>query len=161
MQLTMATCVVDSRRAHLESPDVIRKRIRLLEGYLKKLRRIRGSVDRDAFLKDGDRQDIVDRNLQLAIESVLDIGQHIIASSGWEPAEEYADVFEILERHGVMSKELLSRVQGMAGFRNLLVHEYVEIDHGQVFDVLDSDLVDLEELARVYERFVDADSGKS
>lgn len=140
----------------MASPDVIRKRIRLLEGYLKKLHRIQNSVDRDAFLKDTDRQDIVDRNLHLAIESALDIGQHIIASSGWEPAEEYADVFEILERHGVISNELLSRVQGMAGFRNLLVHEYAEIDHGQVFDVLKNNLDDLTELARVYEKYVDA-----
>ncbi len=142
------------------SPEVIRKRIRLLEGYLKKLHRIQNSVDRGTFLADSDRQDIVDRNLQLAIESVLDIGQHIIASSGWEPAEEYADVFEILERHSVISKQLLSRVQGMAGFRNLLVHEYAEIDHGQVFDVLTNNLEDLEELARVYEKYVD-DNTKS
>ncbi len=138
------------------SPEVIRKRIRLLEGYLKKLRRIQGGIDRDSFLTDTDRQDIVDRNLHLAIESVLDIGQHIIASSGWEPAEEYADVFEILERHGVISKELLSRVQGMAGFRNLLVHEYAEIDHGQVFDILKNNLEDLQELARIYDNHVDA-----
>jgi uncharacterized protein YutE (UPF0331/DUF86 family) len=142
----------------LASPDVMRKRLRLMEGYLKKLHRIQNSVDRDAFLKDTDRQDIVDRNLHLAIESALDIGQHIIAGSGWEPAEEYADVFEILERHGIISKGLLSRVQGMAGFRNLLVHEYAEIDHGQVFDVLKNNLAGLQELARVYEKYIDVNS---
>lgn len=105
------------------SPEAIRKRIRLVEGYLKKLRRIQRAVEKDTFLADSDRKDIVERNLNLAIESVLDIGQHIIASSGWEPAEEYADIFEILQQHGVISQELLSRVPGMAGFRNLLVHE--------------------------------------
>ncbi len=143
------------------SPEVIRKRIRLLEGYLKKLRRIQDTVDRDTFLTDTDRQDIVDRNLHLAIESVLDIGQHIIASSGWEPAEEYAQVFEILERHGVISKELFARVRGMAGFRNLLVHEYAEIDHGQVFDALKTNLGDLQELARAYEKAIDANPSAS
>ena len=132
------------------SPEVIRKRLRLLEGYLKKLRRIQASTDRETFLADSDRQDIAERNLQLAIEAVLDIGQHIIASSGWKPAEEYADVFAILGAHGILGKELLGRVQGMAGFRNLLVHEYAEVDHAQVFDVLQDHLQDLEALARVY-----------
>ncbi len=71
------------------------------------------------------------------------------------------EVFEILERHGVISKELPSRVRGMAGFRNLLVHEYAEIDHGQVFDVLKANLGDLQELARAYEKAIDADARKS
>lgn len=138
------------------SPDVVQKRLRLLEGYLKKLRAIRARITLDFFLKDSDTQDIVERNLHLAIESVLDIGQHIIASSGWKPVEEYAGIFVTLEQHGVISKELLARVQGMAGFRNLLVHEYAEIDHFQVFQVMQDHLEDLAELARAYQRFVDA-----
>ena len=64
------------------SPEVVRRRLRLLEGYLKKLKRLRAQTKMDAFLSDDDLQDIVERNLQLAIESILDIGQHIIASSG-------------------------------------------------------------------------------
>jgi uncharacterized protein YutE (UPF0331/DUF86 family) len=111
----------------------------------------------EQFLADGDTQDIVERNLQLAIESVLDIGQHIIASSGWRLAEEYASVFTILHQHNVISSDLFSRLQGMAGFRNLLVHEYATVDHFQVFQVLQDHLVDLAELARAYQKFVDAD----
>lgn len=57
------------------SPDVVRKRLRLLEGYLKKLRGIRSKTDLKTFLSDSDTQDIVDRNLHLAIEAVFDIGQ--------------------------------------------------------------------------------------
>lgn len=135
--------------------DVVEKRLRLLEGYLKKLYAIRQRVTLEAFLADDDTQDIVERNLHLAIESVLDIGQHIIASSGWKPAEDYASIFDILARHNVISKSVLSRVQGMAGFRNLLVHEYTDIDHYQVFAVLKDHLDDLAELARQYQRFLD------
>lgn len=139
------------------SPEVVQRRLRLLEGYLSKLRLIRSRITLDSFLEDSDTQDIVERNLHLAIESVLDIGQHIIASSGWRPAEDYASIFKILERHGVISKALLKRVQGMAGFRNLLVHEYAEIDHFQVFQVLQDHLDDLVELARAYQQFLDAE----
>lgn len=135
------------------SPDVARMRLRLLEAYLKKLRRIRGATTREKFLQDTDVQDIVDRNLHLAIETLFDIGQHIIASSSWEPAEEYADIFTVLREHGVISDKLLARTVGMAGFRNLLVHEYAKVDHSQVFDVLQDNLDDLESLARAFQEY--------
>jgi len=138
----------------LVSPDVARNRLRLLEAYLKKLRRIRGATTREKFLEDTDTQDIVERNLHLAIEALFDIGQHIIASSSWEPAEEYADIFAVLHKHGVILDALLARTVGMAGFRNLLVHEYAKVDHSQVFDVLQDHLGDLESLARVFQEYV-------
>jgi uncharacterized protein YutE (UPF0331/DUF86 family) len=139
------------------SPDVVRKRLRLLEGYLQRLYRIRDSTDLSTFLSDTDRQDIAERNLHLAIEAVLDIGAHVIASSGWTPADEYADVFSILANKGIITAELRARVQGMAGFRNLLVHGYAQVDHAQVFDVLQNRLGDLEDLARVYAGLVESD----
>ena len=142
------------------SPEVVQKRLRLLEGYLKKLRSIGQRIDLDQFLADSDTQDIVERNLQLAIESVLDIGQHIIASSGWQVAEEYAGIFPILERHGVISKDLSARVFGMAGFRNLLVHEYADIDHFQVFQILQNHLDELGQLAEAFQQFVDSNMNK-
>lgn len=136
--------------------EIVEKRLRLLEGYLKKLYAIRRRITLESFLVDDDTQDIVERNLHLAIEAVLDVGQHIIASSGWKPAEDYASIFVILAHHGVISKDVLARSQGMAGFRNLLVHEYTEIDHLQVFAVLKDHLDDLAELARQYQQFLDA-----
>lgn len=135
--------------------DVVEKRLRLLESYLKKLYAIRQRITLEEFLADDDTQDIVERNLHLAIEAVLDVGQHIIASSGWKPAEDYASIFEILARQHVISQGVLVRVRGMAGFRNLLVHEYTDIDHYQVFAILKDHLDDLAGLARQYQRFLD------
>ena len=137
------------------SPEIIRKRLRFLEGYLKKPNKIKASAQREQFISDEDLQDIVDRNLQLAIEAVLDIGQHIIASSRWEPVDEYSDIFPVLARHNVIPTELAKRVEKMAGFRNILVHEYADIEHDQVFDVLENHLKDLSELAHAYQQFVD------
>lgn len=138
------------------SPDVVRKRLRLLEGYLKKLKRIRETTDLAKFLADDDLQDIVDRNFQLAIEAVLDIGQHIIASSGWELIDDYADVFAVLEKHKVISTDLAERVEKMAGFRNILVHEYADIEHSQVFEALQNNLKDLEGLTQAYQEFLES-----
>ncbi len=36
----------------------------------------------------------------------------------------------------------------MAGFRNILVHDYLRIDHARVYSILTQALTDLEEFAR-------------
>jgi uncharacterized protein YutE (UPF0331/DUF86 family) len=135
------------------SPQVVRKRLTVLEGYLRKLRRIRDSTTLEKFLADGDLQDIVERNLEMAIEVVIDLGNHIIASFAWKPPDRYQDVFVALEEHGLISKELGYRISGMAGFRNILAHEYVDINHTRVYEILQNNLDDLVELAKVYDRF--------
>jgi len=42
----------------------------------------------------------------------------------------------------------------MIGFRNALVHDYLEIDRRVVYEVLQSGLDDLEELREVFARFL-------
>ncbi len=42
----------------------------------------------------------------------------------------------------------------MIGFRNTLVHEYIDINRKIVYRVLQDELADLEELKRVFARFL-------
>ena len=42
----------------------------------------------------------------------------------------------------------------MIGFRNVLVHEYLDIDRGIVYDVLQNRLGDIEGLRRVFAQFL-------
>ena len=45
---------------------------------------------------------LAERYLHLAIESALDIANHLIADSNLESPETYRDAFAILTRHGVI-----------------------------------------------------------
>ncbi|MFQ6077065.1 MAG: DUF86 domain-containing protein [Candidatus Bathyarchaeia archaeon] len=44
-------------------------------------------------------------------------------------AEEYSEMFKVLEEEGVIGKELATKLEDMARFRNLLVHRYGEVDN--------------------------------
>lgn len=62
------------------------------------------------------------------------------------------------ELHGYASREtedyLADRLQNVARFRNLLVHEYADVDDERVHGFLADDLEDLREFASaVYEAF--------
>ena len=45
-------------------------------------------------------------------------------------------LFELLARQKVISKTLSVKLAAMAGFRNILVHEYLEIDRHRVYQAL-------------------------
>ncbi len=63
-----------------------------------------------------------------AIEGCVDVAQHICASEGWGPARDNADAMRVLGAHHVLPARLARAV----GFRNVLVHEYVDVDDGVV-----------------------------
>jgi uncharacterized protein YutE (UPF0331/DUF86 family) len=128
--------------------ELLRRRIDALLGYLKRLEPF-GATDRTQFIADRDQHHLAERYLHLAIESALDIANHMIADAGFEAPDTYRDAFAILTRHGVLDDDLGKRLQSWAGMRNVLVHLYLDIDHGITWDTIRSDLDDLRRLAEI------------
>ncbi|HWR58591.1 MAG TPA: DUF86 domain-containing protein [Thermodesulfovibrionales bacterium] len=90
----------------------------------------------------------VERNFQVAIECVLDIGNHIIAEKGFETPDDNEDIVRILGNEGVISGDFAERIKGLSGFRNILVHEYTGIDYRLLHNYLIHRLNDFLEFAR-------------
>lgn len=72
-------------------------------------------------------------NLQVAIEACLDIGSHIISENGWQMPEVYSDIPKILARHNVISEKFEPVFIEMVKFRNVIVHEYLDINLEKVY----------------------------
>ncbi len=89
----------------------------------------------------------VERNFQVAIECIFDIGTHIIAEKGFESPDDNADIIRILGDEGVVTPDFAERAKGLAGFRNILVHEYTGIDYGLLHQYLQNRLDDFREFA--------------
>lgn len=78
-----------------------------------------------------------------AIEACVDAAQHVCSAQGWGPPADNGDAMRVLGRHGVLDPELADRLRRAVGFRNVLVHEYVEVDD----DVVLARLADHRDLA--------------
>jgi len=89
-----------------------------------------------------------ERFLHLAIESALDIGNHIIADRNYAKPESNRQVFEILHKNHVIDADLLHRLIRMAQFRNILVHDYLKLNREVVYNVVISDIYDLERFVK-------------
>ncbi len=118
------------------SEGVIRKLLERLEIAVKRLDSKR-VITLDKFLENWEVHSAILRELQVAIEVCIDIGNHIIADMGWESPEVYRDVAKVLAKHGVISEEFSKVFEKMIAFRNILVHEYMELDLKRVYEYLD------------------------
>ena len=137
----------------MPNPEIIRRRLRALEGYLAVLKNLQ-RFSREAFLADPERYGSAERFLQLAIEALNDVGNHVVADLGLGEVETYANIPEILLERGYIEPELSQIWIRMIGFRNVLVHDYLDVDRGIVFDVLHHRLADFESIQKMFAQFL-------
>lgn len=88
-----------------------------------------------------------------AIEGCLNVAQHVCASEGFGPPSTNADAMRTLGRHEVLDESLSEALARAVGFRNLLVHGYVEVDDDQVVAHLDR-VEDLEAFVASVSRWI-------
>ena len=103
----------------------------------------------------------VERNLQIAIESCMDIARHFVAKIPLEkPKKENKEVVKILSKHDIITNELAEKLLDMAGMRNILVHQYMEVDDEKIYHAVKHDLGDIEEFVAQIQTFLDKTVGK-
>jgi uncharacterized protein YutE (UPF0331/DUF86 family) len=88
-------------------------------------------------------QRIVERTLHLAIETCMDVAEHIVADRKLGIPDTGAASFELLTNTGILAQDLGTSLMKMVGFRNLLVHDYARIDHARVLAIVKTDVNDL------------------
>jgi uncharacterized protein YutE (UPF0331/DUF86 family) len=91
----------------------------------------RGEFDEDPYLRD-----IVERNLEVAAQCCIDICHRIISLENAKKPNDYYDAIFRMSELDVLDSDFARSFAPIAGFRNVLVHEYVGIDWDEVFDNL-------------------------
>ncbi len=85
---------------------------------------------------------IIERTLQMMIETCVDIASHIIADKGYRVPKSYSDTFKVLREEKIVSSKLFNSLEKMAKFRNIVVHHYDKVDAKIVVGILKKDLQD-------------------
>lgn len=122
--------------------------------YLKHLRAF-AQMDVEQFVADTVSTAAAKYYCLVDIEVCLDVGNHIIAGKQFRAPTDYADVFRILGENQVIPKEFSVTLGKMAGFRNLLVHNYSEVDDRLVHENLRTRLSDLEQFQNYILQFLE------
>jgi uncharacterized protein YutE (UPF0331/DUF86 family) len=135
-------------------PAVIHERLRKLRQILLNLDFVR-EIPRQEFVASFRHYWLAERGLHLAAETIFDIGNHILASHCNVHAPDYESVLDHLGQQGVLSPGLRERLRGLGGFRNVLVHGYLEIDESRVYDSLQDETEAFDAFVEEVEAFLD------
>ena len=100
-------------------------------------------VGREEFLKDPDKIGSAKYRFIVAIESSIDMCNHIISRNGYRVPEDYGDTFKVMTEEGAFDLSFSEQLVKMAKFRNRLVHLYWQIDDSRVYTILEDHLGDL------------------
>ena len=98
------------------------------------------SISIEELRMDRDKRNMVLHALLISIQSAIDIATYVIAENGLKKPSTYRETFEILEEAQIIPEDLANDLSDLAGFRNVLVHIYWELDLDVVYGILRNDL---------------------
>ena len=127
----------------------ILEKVRNLDEYLNYLNSLKEEAkSEENFVGDFHLFGLTERYLQLSIQVIVDILNLVIIEEGLEKPDESQEIISLLFNYGVISENLASRLAGIVGFRNILVHEYGKIDRKRIYQYLTHHLGDLSDFKK-------------
>jgi len=124
-------------------PESIVQRLQALRKYVQRLRPYQ-QWTQETLVDDFTVYMAVQHMLQLATQCVIDISSHILVALDLEPADDYEQVILNLGQGGVLPRDFAERIHKMAGFRNILVHGYLQVNPDRLYERLQYGLNDFE-----------------
>lgn len=125
----------------MTDPDLIAKKLALIETYLRELRELARPDLIDTDLRE---RRFIEHTLQLALQAALDVASHIVSDERLGEPRTNHELFSILAHHGWLEAELANAIRRSVGFRNRLVHGYASVEPALVRDVVQNHLGDLD-----------------
>ncbi len=120
---------------------LIMNKLSKLELYIKQISEYQ-NISYEDYINNWKVQRIIERTLQIMIETCLDIAAHIISDKGFPSPISYSHMFKILIDNNILDKDRLDTYQKMARFRNILVHQYEDIDPSIILSIVKKNLKD-------------------
>lgn len=125
----------------MTDPDLVAKKLALVETYVAELRR---EVDLERLPTDVKERRFVEHTLQIAIQACLDVASHVVSDDRLGEPRTNHEMFTLLERAGWLDGQLAGTLRKMVGFRNILVHGYAVVDPAVVEAVVRTGLGDFD-----------------
>ncbi len=127
--------------------------IRISTNRLKKME----ALSLEKFNSNPDHYAIAEHHLRRALESLFDIGRHIIAKKGLGKPEKYSQIVELLGQQNIISPQFSQNMKGMAGYRNRLVYEYAKVTPEELHSIIKTRLDDLARFCGYIVEFLEQD----
>jgi len=119
----------------LDPVIVERRLVKILEevDFLNSIRK----QELDDFLRDGKSLRSTAKAIETIVQSIIDISSHIVAQNHWGVTDTYRNTIALLAKHQIISEDLSANLQKVVAMRNILVHQYLDVDFSIVWESLE------------------------
>ena len=138
------------------NPDVINRKLESLRRCVARIQS-KMPLTQDDLQTDYDLQDIVSVNLERAVQTCVDIAAHVISETEASPPDTMAESFSRLADLELLTPQLAERMRKAVGLRNILVHNYTDIDWAIIYEVVTRHLNDFVLFAQVMDQLSNRD----
>lgn len=119
--------------------DVLLNKAAIIERCIRRMREEAAACpDLDNFT----HLDALTLNIERACQAAIDMAMHVVAEKRLGIPQSNAGAFSLLEHAGVIDPALSKSLRGMAGFRNIAVHQYEELDTEVLRHIVDRGALD-------------------
>lgn len=120
--------------------ELIEKKLAFIETGVSQLRQLSRPENIEHDIRE---ERFVAHTLQITIQAALDIASHIVSAARLGEPETNRELFLLLAKAGWLSGTLADIMEKMAGFRNIVVHGYENVNLKILRDIVENRLDDL------------------
>jgi len=100
------------------------------------LRRMHQEYKADPALENYTHLDALVLNIERACQAAIDLAMHVVSESHLGVPQSSAEAFVLLREADRLEANLAQRMTKMAGFRNIVVHQYQDLDTDVIHHIM-------------------------
>ncbi|MEI6221916.1 MAG: DUF86 domain-containing protein [bacterium] len=136
------------------STSMVENKIAAIQRDLSELMRFK-DLSLDLVASSYDTHKVIERVIEVVINEAIDINQHLIVESGLgQLGFNFRESFLLLAKIGVYSQDFADRIAPSVGLRNILVHQYRDLDETLFYQAMQDCLRDYTEYCRHIMKFI-------
>ena len=132
--------------------EVVREKLIHLEEYINDLDEYK-ELKLEELTSDKILFRYLERTLHLAVEAILDIGYHIISDERLGNPVSNKEAMKILAENNIIKENVDDYIK-MAQFRNIIVHDYADIDPEIMLKIIKENISDLKSIFKWYKEYI-------
>ena len=136
----MKTWKFSIERSAVVDQQLVKKKISIIHENLNFLNDQKKIITAENIKKNFSLRLQVAYALQTLIQASIDICTHLASDEKWELPDHAAQAFKITLRHGVISSQTADALSQAVRLRNIIVHQYDELDENILENVVQNKL---------------------
>lgn len=134
--------------------QLIQNKLEKIVGYCKELGEL-FKASLEVIKKDFTKYHTAERLLQLIVDEMIDINNHIIKENNFSVPDDFQSTFQILSDNNIIPEDFALKIAPVVGLRNRLVHRYEEIDRQKVLEHIDKERGDFGKYIKLINNYLE------